>query len=103
MWTWILLACALAFVTKGLGYLIPAEKLQHPRIIRVAGTMTIGLLASLVVMNTFAADGPSLAIDARLAALLAAAVALALRAPYLVVVILGAVAAALVRLAGIAA
>jgi hypothetical protein len=38
--------------------------------------------------------------DARVAALLAAAVALWLRAPYLVVVIVGAVAAALARLAG---
>lgn len=102
MWTWILLAGLVAFATKGLGYLIPAERLQHPHILRVAGTMTIGLLASLVVMNTFAADGPSLTVDARLAALVAGGVALALRAPYLVVVIVGAVAAAGMRAAGVA-
>lgn len=101
MWTWLLIAGGVAFATKGVGYLIPAERLQHPHILRVAGTMTIGLLASLVVMNTFAADGPTLTVDARLAALLAGAAALALRAPYLVVVIVGAVAAAAVRLAGV--
>ncbi|GAB3703462.1 AzlD domain-containing protein [Mariniluteicoccus flavus] len=100
MWTWILLACLIAFVTKGVGYLVPAERLQHPRILRVAGTMTIGLLAALVMMNTFAAEGPTLAVDARLAALVAGAIALMLRAPYLVVVLVGALAAALVRLAG---
>lgn len=103
MWGWLLLACLVAFVTKGLGYLIPAERLQHPRILRVAGTMTIGLLAALIVLNTFATDGPSLAVDARVAALGAGAVALALRLPYLVVVLVGAAAAALARVAGIAA
>ncbi|NLE17121.1 MAG: AzlD domain-containing protein, partial [Propioniciclava sp.] len=43
----------------------------------------------------------ALMLDARLAALGAAAVALWLRAPYLVVVVVGAIAAALARLAGL--
>ncbi|MDO5678602.1 MAG: AzlD domain-containing protein, partial [Propionibacteriaceae bacterium] len=60
---------------------------------------TVGLLASLVAVNTFV-SGQALAFDARVAALLAAAVALWFRAPFLVVVIVGAAAAALARLAG---
>jgi uncharacterized membrane protein len=47
-------------------------------------------------MNTFA-NGTTLALDARLAALATAALALALRLPFLLVVLLGAAAAALVR------
>ena len=66
---------------------------------RIAATMTIGLLASLTVVNTFS-SGQQLVFDARIGALLAAAVALLLRAPFLVVVIAGAAAAALLRLAG---
>ncbi|MET1035896.1 MAG: AzlD domain-containing protein [Arthrobacter sp.] len=97
LWGWVLLACAAAYATKLLGYLVPGRVLDHPRVTRTAGTLTIGLLASLTAVNAFAA-GQSLAVDARLAALLAAAVALTLRAPFLVVVLAGAAAAALARL-----
>jgi len=96
LWHWIVLACAIAFVTKFLGYAIPARWLQNPRMTHIAGCMTVALLASLTVMNTFAA-GQALAIDARLAALLIAALALWLRLPFLLVVVLGALSAALVR------
>ncbi|MHA7277091.1 AzlD domain-containing protein [Arthrobacter sp. Hz1] len=99
LWFWILLACALAFLTKLTGYLVPARWMDNPRMSRVAGTLTIGLLASLTAVNTFA-SGQQLVLDARIVALAAAAVALLLRAPFLVVVVAGAVAAALARLAG---
>ena len=61
--------------------------------------MTIGLLASLTVVNAVA-SGQYLALDARLGALAAAAIALWFRAPFLVVVIVGAAAAAGLRLLG---
>jgi hypothetical protein len=61
--------------------------------------MTIGLLASLTVVNALA-SGQGLLLDARLGALAAAAVALWLRAPFLVVVLTGAAAAAGLRLLG---
>lgn len=100
MWAWILIACLVAFVTKGLGYLVPADKLDSPRFSRVAGVLTIGLLASLIAVNTVA-DGQELRLDARIAALVTAMIAFSLRAPYLLAVILGAVAAAVTRLLGI--
>jgi len=81
------------------GYLVPATLLKNPRTSRIAGTMTIGLLASLTVVNA-AASGQALLLDARLGALAAAAVALLFRAPFLVVVLTGAGTAALLRLAG---
>lgn len=99
LWTWLLLACALSYAWKLVGYFVPARLLKDPRMSRVAGTMTIGLLASLTVVNAVA-SGQNLAADARLGALVAAAVALAFRAPFLVVVLVGAGAAAGLRLIG---
>jgi uncharacterized membrane protein len=98
-WAWVLLASAIAFGTKLVGYLIPASLLDDPRMLRTANAVTIGLLSALVVMNT-AAAGQGLLLDARLGALVAAAIALVLRAPFLAVVVTGAVAAAGLRLLG---
>ena len=100
LWGWILLACLAAYLTKLVGYLVPASWLQHPMVGRVSGLLTIALLASLVTMNTVSAD-EGLSFDAQLGALAAAAVALMLRAPFLVVVIVGAGAAAGLRALGI--
>ncbi|MDF2052162.1 MULTISPECIES: AzlD domain-containing protein [unclassified Arthrobacter] len=99
LWFWLLLACVLAYAWKLVGYFVPARFLEDPRMSRIAGTMTIGLLASLTVVNAVA-SGQALAADARLGALAAAAIALALRAPFLVVVLAGAGAAALLRMLG---
>ena len=101
-WHWIVLACAAAFLTKLAGYAVPARWLQSPRMTLVATSMTVALLAALTVMNTFA-SGVHLALDARLVALVVAAVALWWRAPFLLVVVLGALSAALVRWLGVLA
>lgn len=99
LWIWLLIACLLAYAWKLVGYFVPAKFLEDPRTSRVAGTMTIGLLASLTVVNAVV-SGQALAADARLGALAAAAIALVLRAPFLVVVIAGAGTAALLRILG---
>ena len=99
-WLYILAAGIVAFLTKLVGYLVPARVLKSKRMTRVAGTLTIGLLASLTVLNTFA-NGQQLTFVARIGSLLAAFIALLLRAPFLVVVIVGAAAAALLRWAGL--
>ncbi|NNG37614.1 AzlD domain-containing protein [Nakamurella aerolata] len=101
LWWWILGACGAAYAIKLSGFAVPAWILEHPRVARIAACMTVGLLASLVVVNTVA-DGQRLALDARLLALAAAVVALMLRAPFIVVVLVGAVAAAVGRLVGLA-
>ena len=97
LWAWIVLGCVAAWAIKFAGYLVPVRWLQSPRMNRVAGCLTIGLLASLTAMNTVSA-GQGLAFDARIGALLAAAVALMRRLPFLLVVIVGAAAAAVIRL-----
>lgn len=100
LWPWVIGACVAAYLIKLSGYLIPRRWLDHPAFLRIAAGMTVGLLASLTVVNAVA-TGQQVVADARLVALGAAAVALLLRAPFLVVVIVGAVAAALARLAGL--
>jgi len=100
LWTWILIASAIAYITKLSGYLVPARMLENPHMTRVAGTLTIGLLASLTAMNAFS-EGQLLAFDARVGALVIAAIALAMRMSFLGVVILGAVAAAGIRAIGV--
>lgn len=97
LWHWIVLACGAAFVTKLLGYAVPARWLQNPRMTQIAACMTVALLAALVTMNTVA-QGAQITLDARLGALLAAALALWARLPFLWVVVLGAVVTSILRL-----
>lgn len=99
LWGWIVLASAVAYATKLAGHLVPSRLLENPHMTRVAGTLTIGLLASLTAMNAFSV-GQALALDARVGALVAAGITLSLRIPFLGVVIAGAVTAALLRMAG---
>jgi hypothetical protein len=64
---------------------------------RVADLLPVALLAALIGVQVLG-DGPHLVVDARLVGLGVAVVALLLRAPFIVVVLAAAVAAALVRL-----
>lgn len=100
LWLWVLAASAAVYTTKLAGHLIPGAWLRHPLVGRISGLMTAALLAALVTMNTVDGDD-GLAFDARLGALAAAALALLLRAPFIVVVLVGAAAAAGLRLLGV--
>lgn len=100
VWTWVLLACAAAFAIKLSGYLLPQTLLDRPIVAEVAAALTVGLLASLTMLNTVG-KGQAIALDSRLLALAAGAIALTLKAPYIVVVLAGALASALGRLAGL--
>lgn len=97
-WTAVLLAAVGCFVLKLLGWALPAGALDNARVRRAATALPIALLAALVVVQTFGAPR-ALTVDARAAGLAVAAVAVLLRAPFLVVVCLAAVTAALLRLA----
>ncbi|MFL6575324.1 MAG: AzlD domain-containing protein [Povalibacter sp.] len=99
LWAWIFAASAVAYATKIAGHLVPARWLENDQMTHIAGTLTIGLLASLTAMNAFSA-GQALSIDARLGALLAAGLALWLRVPFLGVVIIGAATSAALRWIG---
>ena len=98
-WAAVLGACAVAFALKLAGYLVPSSYLERPRMARTAALVTVALLSALVAVQTFAA-GQQLRIDARSVALAAAVVALLLRAPFIVVVLVGATVAAALRALG---
>ena len=100
-WGWIAGASVVAYLTKVAGYLLPRRLIDRAWVTRASHVVTIGLLSSLVVVNTVVA-GPVIVLDARLVAVVAAGVALWVRAPYLAVVVVGAAAAALARWTGLA-
>ncbi|MFG3026259.1 AzlD domain-containing protein [Streptomyces sp. NPDC048254] len=85
--TWIAIAATVlgCYVVKLAGLLVPAGVLERPMVRRLAALLPVALLAALTAQQTFA-DGHTLVLDARAAGLGAAAVALVLRAPFLVVV-----------------
>ncbi len=99
LWPWVLAACLIAYLTKLVGYLLPESWLAEPRVLQATSAMTIGLLASLVMLNAVT-TGSQLVLDARLVALVVAGLALWRGVPYLGVVVLGAAAAAVARLLG---
>ncbi|MFC9466225.1 AzlD domain-containing protein [Streptomyces coelicoflavus] len=73
------------YAVKLLGLLVPAGALERPLVRRLAALLPVALLAALTAQQTFA-DGQALVLDARAAGVAAAAVALLLRAPFLLVV-----------------
>lgn len=98
-WAAVLGAALACYLTKLLGHRVPERWLADPRVARVSALVTVALLAALVGVQTFTSGG-HLVVDARLLAVAVAAVALALRAPFVVVVLLAAVVAAVVRALG---
>lgn len=102
MWIAVLAGSLGCYLEKLIGYLVPASVLENAMVRRVSALMPVALLAALVAVQTFAA-GMTLALDARAVALAAAIIALLLRAPFLVVVLVAGVTAAGLRALGWAA
>lgn len=100
VWWAVLAASVVVLATKVAGHLVPARVLARPRVTRTAALVTVALLAALVAVQVGTADG-ALVLDARVAALVVAAVALLLRAPFVVVVVLAAATAAVLRALGL--
>lgn len=99
LWIFVLVAAVASFAQKWLGYQAPPDVLEKPRVAKVTTLLPIALLGALVATQAVS-DGQALVADARLPALAVAALLLALRAPFLVVVVAAAVVAAVVRALG---
>lgn len=97
--TWIAVGVTAlgCYGVKLLGLSVPAGLLERPVVKRLAALVPIALLASLTALQTFGTTGLRLTVDARTAGLAAAAVALLLRAPFLVVVAAAVLVTAAVR------
>jgi len=96
IWIAVLAAAVGCFALKLAGWSVPERWVQGPRLRRTAVLLPVALLAGLVVVQAFA-DGRSLTLDARAAGLAVGAGLVALRAPFLVVVVAAAVTAAILR------
>jgi len=96
-WAGILVASAACYALTLAGLSLPQRWLQNPRVQRTVPLIPIALLAALVATQTFA-TGQHLVLDVRAAALAVAVVAVIFRAPFLVVIVLAAATAALLRL-----
>lgn len=93
---WLVLTAVGLYVQKAVGVAIPATVLERAWIQRVLALLPVALLAALTAVQTVSSpEGP--VVDARLAGVSAAGVALALRAPFLVVIVVAAATAAGLR------
>ena len=98
---WVVIGASLAvFALKLAGYLVPQRLVEGPLLSRIAAIVTVALLASLVVSQTLQGPG-GVVIDARIPALVIAAVLLWFRAPFIVVIIGAAATAAGLRFFGL--
>jgi len=96
-WGAILATAAGCYLLKLAGLSVPQQVLEHPVMARISDLLPVALLAALAAVQTFS-TGDSLVLDARVAGMAVAVVALLLRAPFLVVVGAAAATAALLRL-----
>ncbi|MCX4515277.1 MULTISPECIES: AzlD domain-containing protein [Streptomyces] len=85
VWIAIGVTAVACYLVKLVGLLVPAGALERPLVQRLAALLPVALLAALTAQQTFSA-GNALVLDARAAGLGAAAIALVLRAPFLLVV-----------------
>jgi branched-subunit amino acid transport protein len=97
-WVTVVAVGAGTVLLKAVGPVGVADRQLPKRVGDLLAMVGPAILAALVVSETFA-HGRSLVVDARLAGVAAGAVAVVFRAPLWVVVVAGALATALARLA----
>lgn len=96
LWVAVLASSALVYSWKYLGYLIPAKFVSQPRIQQLATLLTVALLGALVGIQTIGSP-EGVTFDARIPALMVAALLYFFRVPFIVVVLTASIAAALLR------
>lgn len=99
LWAAIVAVTLASAAIKAAGPILAGGRELPPRVNTVLVLLTPALLAALVVTETFGEDG-HLALDEKALGVGVAAVALALRAPVLLAVVLAALVTALARLLG---
>jgi branched-subunit amino acid transport protein len=96
LWAVVLVASLGCYLLKVAGLSVPASWVEQPWVARIVDFVPAALLAALVAVQAVA-SGNELVLDGRLVGLAVAAVALALRAPFIAVLVLAGVAGALVH------
>ena len=93
IWTAIIATSVIAFMLKYLGQAVPAAWLENARIQKFALYLPTALLAALVAVQSLGSEN-NIVFDARSIGVVVAAVALFLKAPFPVVVLLAALTSA---------
>ncbi len=96
LWAAVIAASVGCYLLKLAGLSVPAAWVQLRWVARIVDFVPAPLLAALVAVQA-ATTGNALVVDGRLVGLAVAALALALRAPFIVVLLLAGVAGALVH------
>jgi branched-subunit amino acid transport protein len=94
LWATVLAGSVGCYLLKLAGLSVPAAWVEQPWVARVVDFVPAALLAALVAVQAVT-SGQEFVFDSRLAGLAVAAVALALRAPFIVVLVLAGGAGAL--------
>lgn len=94
LWATVVAASLGCYLLKLAGLSVPASWVEQPWVARVVDFVPAALLAALVAVQGLT-SGRDLVVDGRLAGLAVAAVALALRAPFIVVLVAAGTAGAL--------
>jgi branched chain amino acid efflux pump len=96
LWATVLAASLGSYLLKLTGLSVPAAWVEQPWVARVVDFVPAALLAALVAVQA-ATSGREIVADGRLVGLAVAALALALRAPFIVVLLLAGAAGAVVH------
>ena len=94
LWATVVVGSLVCYLLKLAGLSVPVAWVEQPWVRLIVDFVPAALLAALVAVQALTA-GHDLVLDGRLAGLAVAAVALALRAPFIVVLVLAGVAGAL--------
>jgi uncharacterized membrane protein len=94
VWATVVVGSVGCYLLKLAGLLVPHGWVEQPWVRRVVDFVPAALLAALVAVQAFT-SGHDLVVDGRLVGLVVAAAALALRAPFIVVLVLAGAAGAL--------
>jgi branched-subunit amino acid transport protein len=96
IWWAVLAGAAGCYLFKLAGLSVPARLLSGARVRALSALLPVALLTALIAVQVFT-DADGLTVDARAGGLLAAVVALLLRAPFLAVVVIAAATTAVLR------
>jgi branched-subunit amino acid transport protein len=97
LWSAVIIASLAVYSWKLIGFVIPQRFVASSSVRELASLLTVALLAALVGIQTLVTS-TGISFDARIPAVIAAAVMFYLRAPFVLVVFSAAAIAALLRL-----
>jgi branched-subunit amino acid transport protein len=86
LWLAVLIASAGCALLKLVGFVVPAQLLESAVAKRILEALPVTLLSALIAVSVFA-TGSHLMLDSRAAGLAVALILVAIRAPFLVVVV----------------